>query len=168
MYYRLNVIPLEIPALRNRKADIIPLSIFFTDYYCEKYGRTKVLSRKILDDLLKYEWPGNVRELKNIVERMVITGAVNTAEIQNIPDNFWHDQCINGTKIENEGLFDDIGWMDVDEMEDEDFSLKAFMELCEKKLLTETLKRYGSSYKAADFLKTNQSTIVRKRKKYNI
>lgn len=168
LYYRLNVIPLEIPALRNRKADIIPLSIFFTDYYCEKYGRTKVLSRKILDDLLKYEWPGNVRELKNIVERMVITGAVNTAEIQNIPDNFWHDQCINGTKIENEGLFDDIGWMDVDEMEDEDFSLKAFMELCEKKLLTETLKRYGSSYKAADFLKTNQSTIVRKRKKYNI
>ena len=168
LYYRLNVIPLKIPALRHRKEDIIPLAVFFTDFYCEKYGRTKVLSKKILDELLKYEWPGNVRELKNIIERIVITGSVNSAEIQNVPDNFWNDQCVNGIMLENEGLFDDIGWMDIGQIEAGEFSLKSYMELCEKKLLTETLKRYGSSYKAADFLKINQSTIVRKRQKYDI
>lgn len=64
LYYRLNVIPLELPPLRERREDIAPLATFFLDYYCKRYSRTKVLSRRVIEQLKAYDWPGNIRELK--------------------------------------------------------------------------------------------------------
>lgn len=71
LYYRLNVIPLELPPLRERREDIAPLATFFLDYYCKRYSRTKVLSRRVIEQLKAYDWPGNIRELKNVVERLL-------------------------------------------------------------------------------------------------
>jgi len=67
LYYRINVVPIEIPPLRKRRDDIIPLIMYFLDYFCEKYGKTKMFSKALLDKMYQYDWPGNVREMKNAV-----------------------------------------------------------------------------------------------------
>ncbi len=74
LYYRLNVIHLEIPPLRKRKEDIIPLAKFFIKNVSAKYNiPPKMLSKRAEKQLLEYHWPGNVRELENIIERIMLT-----------------------------------------------------------------------------------------------
>ena len=73
LYYRLNVFPIEIPPLRTRKDDIIPLAMHFLELACREFGRRRLsLSRQQANLLLAYDWSGNVRELKNVIERAVI------------------------------------------------------------------------------------------------
>ncbi|GFI61042.1 regulatory protein AtoC [Clostridiales bacterium] len=73
LYYRLNVIPIKIPPLRERPEDIEALSDHFLTEYNRKYGKCVVLSEKVIEDFKKYSWPGNIRELRNEIERYVIT-----------------------------------------------------------------------------------------------
>lgn len=73
LYYRLNVIPLEVPALRERREDIpLLVSQFFKEFCTENGKEPKEISKEALDILIGYGWPGNVRELKNVIERLVI------------------------------------------------------------------------------------------------
>jgi two-component system nitrogen regulation response regulator NtrX len=73
LFFRLNVIPFEVPPLRQRGEDVPVLIEYFMNYFCDRYGRQqKVISSEALKQLQKYRWPGNVRELKNVVERLVI------------------------------------------------------------------------------------------------
>jgi two-component system nitrogen regulation response regulator NtrX len=83
LYYRLNVIPIEVPALRTRKDDIAALVSHFINQFCAENGKhAKTLSSESMGYFLAYDWPGNVRELRNMVERLVIMapGDVITAE----------------------------------------------------------------------------------------
>lgn len=73
LYYRINVIPITIPPLRERPEDIIALSLKFLETYNKKYGSDIKLGPELIDWMQKYNWPGNVRELKNVIERTVIT-----------------------------------------------------------------------------------------------
>ncbi|RLB21318.1 MAG: sigma-54-dependent Fis family transcriptional regulator [Deltaproteobacteria bacterium] len=73
LYYRLNVVPLRLPPLRERKADIIPLAQLFLHRYAYRYGETaKILTKEAESFLQSYDWPGNVRELENLMERICI------------------------------------------------------------------------------------------------
>ncbi|NPA54047.1 MAG: sigma-54-dependent Fis family transcriptional regulator [Aquificae bacterium] len=73
LYYRLNVIKIHIPPLKERKEDILPLTKFFIKKYSMKYNiKPKTLSEKAISELLSYDWPGNVRELENTIERLVL------------------------------------------------------------------------------------------------
>ncbi len=73
LFFRLNVIPFEVPPLRERREDVLDLLDFFVDLYCRKYGKAvKRFTPEALEVLKSYRWPGNVRELKNIVERLAI------------------------------------------------------------------------------------------------
>ena len=73
LYYRLAVVEVRIPPLRERPGDILPLAEHFLDQYGRAYGRTGLsLSREVVATLLAHRWPGNVRELKNLIERAVI------------------------------------------------------------------------------------------------
>ncbi|KAF5063962.1 Transcriptional regulatory protein ZraR [anaerobic digester metagenome] len=85
LYYRLHVIPLTIPSIRNRKDDIIPLCLHFLDYFCNKYNLKKSFSEQVLAQAQAYDWPGNVREIRNFVERMVVMTPYATTEITSIP-----------------------------------------------------------------------------------
>lgn len=85
LYYRLHVVPLVIPPIRNRREDIIPLCLSFLEYFCKKYNLKKNFSAQVLEELLHYHWPGNVREIRNFVERMVVMTPYNTTEIASIP-----------------------------------------------------------------------------------
>ena len=73
LFYRINVIPISIPPLRDRPEDILVLAQKFLDELNKKYKNNKFFGPTISDSLRKYHWPGNVRELKNIVERLFIT-----------------------------------------------------------------------------------------------
>ncbi|ACO04020.1 MAG TPA: sigma-54-dependent Fis family transcriptional regulator [Persephonella sp.] len=84
LYYRINVIPIHIPPLRERKEDIIPLAQYFINKFCSRYGIPKKrLSEKAREKLLNYDYKGNVRELENIIERAVLT--TEGEEITDIP-----------------------------------------------------------------------------------
>ncbi len=74
LYYRLNVVPITIPPLRERKEDILPLVYQFLHHFNTVYERNVRLSPKALDAFLGQEWKGNVREVENIIERLVVTG----------------------------------------------------------------------------------------------
>lgn len=83
LYYRLNVIPLQIPSLKDRKMDIIPLAI----YFCKKYsGSSKTISKDLLNLIKEKEWKGNVRELENFVHRAVV---LLQKDVIDVDDIFW-------------------------------------------------------------------------------
>ena len=86
LFYRLNVIPFNVPALRERTEDIPIIASHFVGQYCKEYGRKrKEFSPAAIDVLVQYPWPGNVRELKNLVERLVIVCPSEEIEPQHLP-----------------------------------------------------------------------------------
>ncbi len=157
LYYRLNVITINIPPLRERREDIIPLADYFIKYYCNKYGREKKFSAKMYDKLVEYEWPGNVRELKNFIERIILMSSNSVLEIEDIP--FALDEFIT-SPIQS---IESYEYFDLNEIEGK--KLKDAVELFEKFLIGRIYKKEKSSRKTADQLGVNQSTIIRKMNK---
>ncbi|RMD53141.1 MAG: sigma-54-dependent Fis family transcriptional regulator, partial [Nitrospirae bacterium] len=89
LYFRLNVIPIKVPPLRDRKEDIPLLVNHFLRYFAKLYGqRPKKVSKATLRALKSYNWPGNVRELKNTIERLVITTPSDVIDIDHISSSF--------------------------------------------------------------------------------
>ena len=86
LFYRLNVIPVAIPPLRERKEDIFGLTLSFLDKFCEKYQRSLSFVPEAMDCLYEYSWPGNVRELENVVERLVVLSQTGIIEKTNLPE----------------------------------------------------------------------------------
>ncbi|WP_213358058.1 sigma-54-dependent transcriptional regulator [Chlamydiifrater phoenicopteri] len=88
LYYRLNVVSIHIPPLRERKADIMPLTNFFLNKFCKMNGKKiKALSSESKESLLDYHWPGNVRELSNVIERAVILENTETILLESLSLN---------------------------------------------------------------------------------
>ena len=85
LFYRLNVVPINIPPLRERPEDIIPMIRTFLHQNNQKYNETKLMDAAAMSILLRYSWPGNVRELQNIIERLVITTKDSTIRPENLP-----------------------------------------------------------------------------------
>lgn len=87
LYYRLNVIPFELPALRERREDISLLTEFFLNEFARKYGRkAPLLTHKAVEILESYSWPGNVRELRNMMERIIIMTPRTRIDIYDLPE----------------------------------------------------------------------------------
>jgi len=88
LFYRLNVVPIRMPALRERKEDIPLLLESFLQEFCRIHGReSKQLSEEALRLLVRYPWPGNIRELRNLVERLVLLARSNTIEPRDLPSS---------------------------------------------------------------------------------
>jgi two-component system nitrogen regulation response regulator NtrX len=86
LFYRLNVIPIEVPPLRKRKEDIPLLVDYFLNTFCAEHGkRPKEVTREAMTFFMVYDWPGNVRELKNLVERLVIMAQTDTVTPSDLP-----------------------------------------------------------------------------------
>jgi len=169
LYYRLNVVPIVVPPLRQRRKDIIPLCMHFLHHYCKNYGRIKNLSENVLEKVFSYDWPGNVRELRNFVERAVVMSAEDVIEIKDVPDHMFTNEFpeFHYDKSAGTPIFyamDDKQ----DYFEEDGFSMSDYLELCENKILEKVLKKYGSTYKAAEILKMSQSSVVRRKEKYHI
>lgn len=151
LFYRLNVVPITIPPLRERRDDIIPLIYHFLEEYNRKYDKAKKISAEAKDILIKYNWPGNVRELENTVERLVVTVEEDVILPHHLPENL---KEINiPLKVVNvDGII----------------PLKDAVEMVERQLLHKAVEQCNSTYDIAKILGVNQSTVVRKIQKYGI
>jgi Nif-specific regulatory protein len=85
LYYRLMVVPVNVPPLRARKEDILPLASYFFKRFTTKYNKRISLSREVMEFLESYNWPGNVRELENTIERTVVLAGNEALSIRDIP-----------------------------------------------------------------------------------
>ncbi len=170
LFYRLNVIPLILPPLRERQEDIMPLAMYFLKSYCEKYMKTRLFTEKTIQYIQQYLWPGNVRELKNFVERSVIMTATDYIEIDNVHSvaiNRDHSAGINSASRKD----NDCKMTEEDKlalMLSQRVSLNEYLERCERSYLQYALNNCKSSYEAADVLQTSQSLIMRRKKKYRV
>lgn len=153
LFYRLNVVSVTIPPLRNRKEDIPDLVMEFMDKFNKKYRRTKQLSSHTMKILLNYNWPGNVRELENLIERIIVVSRDNIIYPDDLPPNIYHSV--------NESLPNLMFFP-------EDISLQQAVDIVEKYMIQNLYQRYKSTNKVAEVLKINQSTVVRKLKKYKL
>ncbi|HOV79757.1 MAG TPA: sigma 54-interacting transcriptional regulator [Bacillota bacterium] len=151
LYYRLNVVSIEIPPLRERKEDIPLLALHILEKINEKYRFNKYLSSEVIDSFMEYSWPGNIRELENVIERMVVM-----TEDKKIGTSHLPSAIKNNAHSEINVVFS------------EQMPLKSAVEHLEKQIIKQALKKYKSTRKAASVLKVDQSTIVRKAKKYNL
>lgn len=87
LYFRINVVKIDIPPLRERKEDIAPLTHFFFDKFKKRFDKNILsIDQQVLDFFQRYEWPGNVRELENVVQRMVITADKRMATMEDLPE----------------------------------------------------------------------------------
>ena len=110
LYYRLHVIPLSVPPLRDRKEDIKPLvERFLMDFTTKEGLGPKTITDEALSGLMKHDWPGNVRELKNIIERLIIMTPSNEITAKHIPslnikeesDGALSDQSVTGDSLKD-------------------------------------------------------------------
>ncbi len=147
LFYRLNVIPIEIPPLRDRKEDIIILVNHFWDLLNAKFGTNKKIDAGAYDVLVDYHWPGNVRELQNCIERIMVTVEKDTVHVCDLPA-----LLVDSTLdiVEKRGII----------------PLKEAIEEVEKSLILKTYAQFKNTYKTAGALGVSQSTIVRKLKKF--
>ncbi|MEN6488278.1 MAG: sigma-54 dependent transcriptional regulator [Smithella sp.] len=88
LYYRLNVFPIVVPPLRERKDDILPLVDYFIDKFNKKLELSVGIDSEVKDTLLRYDWPGNIRELENLIERMMLLAKDNLITVNELPDEF--------------------------------------------------------------------------------
>lgn len=160
LYYRLYVIPISMPSLRCRKADI-PLLI---DYFMEKYNaknhrNVTGVTEAALDALRNYAWPGNVRELKNIIERLVVVKGEGEIERRDLPEKI---------AATTPGRRTTIGMPDTD-ISDNGICLNTAVSEYEKALILKSLeKTQWVKKRAAKLLHLNRTTLVEKIKRYNL
>lgn len=153
LYYRLNVIPIHVPSVRERKECILPLLRHYIDSFAAKHGVRKKLSRAASDALLAYPYPGNVRELINLCERLVVMTETESIDLGDLPKVVLHRSGEAGL---GEGRWPD------------QVTMKEAQESVERSLLLEGRERYGNQTRMATALGIHQSTIARKLKRYGI
>lgn len=149
LYYRLNVVPINIPPLRERKDDILPLAKHFLMVINRKYHTNKAIAPDAISVLESYAWPGNVRELENLIESMVITSLEDTLHGKAFAERLQIASDSNSLREEAPLC-----------------TLKETLENAERDAIQQALQACGSIRKAAAVLGVNPSTIVRKQQSY--
>lgn len=170
LFYRLNVVPIQIPPLLERREDIRPLAESFLRHYCLKYQKQKQFSNEMLDYLEQYNWPGNVRELKNFVERSVIMSSSYTIDPPSSqkypPRKVFAISAEQEPQTQGQTL---DGWREFLSRElARGVSLKDITERCERDYMALAQERGRSTYELSAILKTSQTSIMRKKRKYKM
>jgi PAS domain S-box-containing protein len=152
LFFRLNVVPLQIPPLRERKEAIPSLIHHFLEKFNNKCGADKIILPPAIDCLCRYPFPGNIRELANLMEQLVVLSPTRNISEEDLPFHVReaHDGALKA-------MPSGIGW-----------NLREATENVEKEMITKALKVFGSQRKASGPLGVNQSTLARKAKKYGI
>lgn len=145
LFYRLNVITIHIPSLKERKEDILPLLFFSLEKFNAKYHLNKSFESKVLKSLSNYSWPGNVRELENMVERMILISEGDLITEEVLPERLLNK--------------DFLGLHHHD-------SLKEALENYEKQIIMKAYKEKKTTVEVAKQLKISQATAFRKINKY--
>ncbi|MDR3591168.1 MAG: sigma 54-interacting transcriptional regulator [Negativicutes bacterium] len=147
LFYRLNVLKLHIPPLRERPEDIIPLANHFLKKYSEKHGIRRKLTGELYRFFIAYQWPGNVRELENLVERLLVIADSDEITLEHVPEEMRRFG-------EQAGV--------------EPLTFREAREEFEREFLRRALEKYKSTRKAAEKLAVDHSTVVKKAARYGI
>ncbi|MHB1407528.1 MAG: sigma-54 interaction domain-containing protein, partial [Desulfitobacteriaceae bacterium] len=153
LFYRLNVVQIEIPPLRWRREDIFPLAEHFLRKYTSKYSKTKSIRPEVYRIFENYAWPGNVRELENVIERAVILSEGELIDVSHLPDHFGQIGSAKGEVAIK--IREVIPW-------------NKALELMERELLRKALEQGKSIRKTADVLGITHTTVLRKGKQYSL
>ncbi len=152
LYYRLNVIPIQVPPVRERSDCIVPLIRHYVEKFNNQTGTRKRLTRAALDALTAYPYPGNVRELMNICERLVVMSDTELIGLADLPAHI-------GQAVDSQTHLNKLP---------SGLSLTETLERIEKELLEKARAQYRNQSEIAAALGVNQSTIARKLKKYHL
>lgn len=177
LYYRLNVIPLHLPPLRERGGDILLLAEHFLDYFCTKKDRkTLQMEADTQKVLAAYSWPGNVRELENFMERLsILCDNDNVAPID-LPKKIL-DDVGEVAKLPEPEIPQQVSppgpqgfaWPSIHDLQTKKMGLKEFLDSVEERLLIEALEQSGGiKNQAAEILGVKRTTLIEKLKKKNI
>ncbi|MBU8877530.1 sigma 54-interacting transcriptional regulator [Bacillus sp. FJAT-29790] len=156
LFYRLNVVPITIPPLRERNDDVLMLSDYFLKKFNKKYITDKVFHVTTINELLLYEWPGNVRELENLVERLVVTTESRIIYPHSLP--FY--TALNSHINKHEGT--------MEKLTEKGMNLQEALVEVEMRWLKRAYRQYKTTYEMAEYLGISQSSVVRKLHKYKI
>lgn len=156
LYYRLNVVPLRIPPLRNRKEDIEPLSLFFINKFRTKTKKNFTgISESALARLYDYDWPGNIRELENAIERACVMGVPPCIKFEDLG-------LIVNEKSEESSKTDRFSKEFSDIMDGNDMSLKTATDTFKKKYIMKVLEMTKNNQtKAAKILDIQRTYLAR-------
>ncbi|MFH6600421.1 sigma-54 interaction domain-containing protein [Ectopseudomonas khazarica] len=146
LYYRLNVVPIHVPALRERREEIQPLLDFYLAEFNQRYGRELSWGLEALDALTDYDWPGNIRELINLVERLVVTCSAGSVELFDLPEEM---RAARGARDDEHLL-----------------PLRKQVEHLERRLIRQALVQHKTTREAARVLGLSQATLVQKMKRW--
>ncbi len=144
LFYRLNVIPIHLPPLRERIDEVRPLLEHYIQHFNNKHELDCRWDHDVIEQLVYYEWPGNIRELINLTERLVVTADQSLITIAQLPTEFSLKLPLIHKKS----------------------SLKSQVEALEKQLIDKAIKEYGTTRAAANSLNIDQSTLVKKQKRW--
>jgi len=151
LFYRLNVVNIQIPPLRERREDMEYLLGFMLHKHNQHYGLNKKLTATVVERLLSYSWPGNIREMENMMERLVVLTDDEYIQLKHSP-SFLQGEVIASKEIILSSII----------------PLKDAIEEVEQQLIRKALDKYVTTRKVAKMLGINQSTVVRKIKQYSI
>jgi len=153
LYYRLNVVPIVLPSLRERKDDIPLLVEHFLEKLCRKLGKKeKTITKRAMGYLYNYDWPGNVRELENIIERMINLPDSDVIDIWDLPSH------VTGKAMEKKASLINL---------DLDGELATYDEY-DKAIIKTALKKYKSFNAAGKALGLTHKTVAAKARKYGL
>jgi PAS domain S-box-containing protein len=152
LYYRLKVVQIDVPPLRERKDDIPYLAIHFVQVLNHVHKLAKRMSPEVVDMFMEHDWPGNIRELKNLIESVVITTPEDYITAESLPFSFQKISRASRGAVEVSSVM----------------PLRDAIESVEKQMLEKLFRRGMTVRQMADELNVNASTIVRKAAKYGI
>lgn len=147
LYYRINVISIHIPPLRERPEDVFPLATHFLERFGEKYEVKHILNNTAMSYLEQYSWPGNARELANVIERLVITEEEYVITENNLPTHIYNRK-------------------NIPEYDIKDRTLKSILEEVEKDVLIRSYREHGTTMAVAKALGISQPSASVKLSKY--
>ena len=164
LYYRLNVIPVRIPPLAERREDLLPLITYYLEKSNQRYKRSKTIAPDAIDILLKYNWPGNIRELMNVIERIVVIVDSPVVELRHLSEI-----------AESSDLLKLIQSLDRNRIQIKDkkrlwkptVSLKDLVQAVEEEIIEEAVEECGSLKEASKNLGVDVTTLIRKRNRKN-
>ncbi|BCB96481.1 sigma-54-dependent Fis family transcriptional regulator [Dissulfurispira thermophila] len=160
LFYRLNVIPINIPPLRERTEDILPLCDYFIEKHSKRLGRNPI---RLTDDVIKifidYHWPGNVRELENMIERLLVLKHDDVVMPYDLPEKMTGRKIPNLPEVEDDDINPFVGGID----------LNAALEEYEKRLILHAIELHnGVKSQAAKYLNINRTTLIEKMKRLRL
>jgi len=154
LFFRVNIVPIEIPPLRNRKEDIPLLLSYFLERSNAQYGKSLSLDTEAVDLLCQYAFPGNIREVSNLMERLVIMARESVIYKEDIPKQIMESVIISPPGIDKNVLFQ--------------FSLTRAIEKAEREILENARKICKTQVELANLLGVSQPTVARKIRKHNL